>query len=164
MNKARIFEHLIGQTITKIDRLTVIENNDVENDSVALSDTLIFTLSDGSCYEILVTSENTVLKKVKNKQDFAINFSLEENETINLKPISEKIKVPFVVASIIETWAGKDNLFLVAVDFLDQNKQSLMSILTETDGIDILKSEEIKAIISRMIFDYGFITHEWYPS
>ena len=64
----------------------------------------------------------------------------------------------------METWAGEDNSLLVAVNFLDENKQSFLSILTETDEINILKSEELKAIIDRMIFDYGFISQKWYDS
>lgn len=69
----------------------------------------------------LVTQQYTILKKIIEKQDFIINYPLESNETIDSVPISEKIELPLTVASIIETWAGESNSFLVAVDFLNKN-------------------------------------------
>ena len=164
MNRNKIFKPLINQTITKLERLTVLDNEDNIDDSEALSDTLFLSLSNGTCFEILVTSENTVLKEITNKEDLLVSFSLEDDEKIDFLPIYEKINVPFTIASVTETWADKSNPLLVAVDFLDLNKQSLLSILTETDEIDILKSEKIKIIVQRMVFAYGSIYHKWYDS
>ena len=164
MNKTRIFEPLIKQTITKLERLIVLEDNNKIDDSEALTDTLVFTLSNSDCFEILVTSEDTTIKKITTKQDFLVNFALEDDEVIDSVPVSEAIDTPFTIDSIVETWADKNNPLLVAVDFLDQNKQSLLSILTETDEIDLLKSEKTKTIVHRMVFNYGSICHIWYDS
>ncbi|WP_144866912.1 hypothetical protein [Hyella patelloides] len=161
MKEINIFQPLIGQTIVSLQRLIVLGNDYTENGYYE-SDTLIFVLSNDSCFETLVTSEYTVLKKITGKQDFIINFPLESNETIDTVLISEKIELPFTVASIIEIWAGESDSFLVAVDFLNKNKKSYFSILTETDEINILKSQALKPIINKMIFDYRFISHKWY--
>lgn len=155
------FQPLLGQTITSLARVALVQNNEV----APLMDTLLFTLTDSRKFELLVEQGTVKFEEVSLTNNLFAGFELESSEQLIAYPCTEIAEIPQTIASLTEIWAGKgETEFLVAVSFWDRDKHNIISVCTEGDEAELMNLEELWQRIDDMIFSYGTLSHQLYTS
>ncbi len=160
MRNRRLFQYLIGESITKIYRVRI---NDTEEhgEDIELSDIVVFSAESGLLFEFIIGQASSETILLTDRTQIVPSFELDENEICQLYESDREkdcCKLPFTAWSITELWAGPDkNKFLAGVIFWDENRKPLLSLHTEGDDTDILPFEKMKRHITRMKADYSGI-------
>ncbi|BAY81541.1 hypothetical protein NIES267_10180 [Calothrix parasitica NIES-267] len=158
--KQSVVNALLGKTVVLVSRIAIEENEDCD----VLTDTLVFTLADGSKFELLTQQAKTVFKEISSDNNLFVDFELEPNEILKTYPIEpETFNLPFTVDSATDIWASEeDTKFLVAIILWDIDKRTVLPICTETDEIELMTIDKLRQRIDRMVFAYGCVEQKWY--
>lgn len=154
------FQVLLGQTITSIDRVALVQN-DLPS---LLMDTLLFCLTDTRRFELLVQQDTVRFEELPVTNGLFADFELEPGEQLIVYPTEEfDVKLPQTVASLTEIWASDgETKFLVAISFWDHTRHHIISVCTEGDSAELMTQQELRQRIDDMVFSYGNLSYRLY--
>jgi hypothetical protein len=160
------FQPLLGQSVlgSAIASLARVALTNPGSPPAPMMDTLLFTLEDGRNFELLIGQSNVQFEEIQTANLFA-GFELEPDDQLVIYPIHSIAILPQTVESLTEIWAGEDNSqFLVAVSLWGKNHKHIISVCTEGDEAELMSLEALRQRMDEMVFSYGFLSHQLYPS
>lgn len=155
------FQSLLGKTLASLGRVALVQDGEPS----PLMDTLLFTLTDSRNFELLVEQDTVQFQELSAIDGLFASFELEPDEQLVVYSLEKFARVPQMVASLTEIWAGEgETEFLVAVNFWDEDKHPIISVCTEGDEAELMSLEEFWQRVDEMIFSYGTLSHYLYTS
>lgn len=158
-----LLDKLIGKTVVSLSR--VVLENEQANYSAVMDDTLVFTVSNCSRFELLTGHSSVLFKEVPRGANFFTDWELEEGDRLLSQEglFDAPLALPFTVDSITEFWVGEEKKrFLAGAILWNANREAVLSIYTETDEIELISMARIKSLIDEMPFIYGSVESLWY--
>jgi hypothetical protein len=154
------FQVLLGQTITSIGRVALVQN-DLPS---LLMDTLLFNLTDTRRFELLVRQDTVRFEELPLTNGLFADFELEPGEQLKVYPTEKfDVKLPQTVASLTEIWASDgETKFLVAVTLWERTRHHIISVCTEGDSAELMTLEELRQRTEDMVFSYGNLSYRLY--
>jgi hypothetical protein len=154
---------LLGVKIIEMRRV-FIENN---YDCYPLMDTLVVKLQNDTVINLIKSNQNGLIIQPGSSKDQPLidtEFEIDAEDKLLTKEVeTEYLNFPLEVESITEFWAGsKGQEFLVGFVLQDSNQETLMSICTETDEIELMSNDAFRERIQSLPFYYGMVTTHWY--
>ncbi|XVO22003.1 MAG: hypothetical protein HEQ15_05505 [Betaproteobacteria bacterium] len=98
ININKVFDLLLGKQVVNLSKLALVNR---DKSWEILTDTFVFTLSNGQYFQALADQEKVILREVdSDKEEYVVSFPIEPDELIKTSPIEEKIELPFTINSI----------------------------------------------------------------
>lgn len=136
-----MFEEILGKRLEAVYAVILVDGMN----RYRVEDTLVFRLTTGQMYQLLVAQVNKTLRKMSSEADVVLWGEYEANLQIILEAMQADLSLPengMLIGEIREYWAhdGKQE-FLMGVVFTDPEEEFELSVLTGGTEAEIVTSD-----------------------